>query len=173
MKKLNYRPAFRSFWPWWLLFFACFGIVPELRVMFPDLVWDIPDIIGDGMGDIPVSMFVVVPVIVLLKIFWLRFDTKYTLGPAGIIVTTGILGVRRRSAMAEYGKIAGASADQSVIGQLLNYGNIKMGTAETGESELLFRGIAKPLDFVVLIKERIAQARSGGAPAPVRQTAQE
>lgn len=75
----------------------------------------------------------------------------------------GILSFHQLVIEIKYTKVLGVQIDQSILGRILNFGDVSVGTAESSQKEITLYGIANPLRFVEEIKRRMDMSGKGEA----------
>jgi uncharacterized membrane protein YdbT with pleckstrin-like domain len=94
-------------------------------------------------GWIAVLAAFLVGAVMLIKHWWRRFTTEVAVTDRRIICKTGF--VKRRTVEMHMDKVESVDVDQSILGRLLNYGDITVrGTGETMER---LRMIDAPIEF--------------------------
>ncbi len=149
---IRLRPSFFRFWPYWLLFFAAVPLCLFGALLFED--FGLAPMFSSG-----VRLIAWFPVLIVVLIFWSKYNVRYDLNEKTIVVTTGILSLFRKHSSSHYGAVLGVDAKQSVVGMLFNVADITVGTAETGGKEFVLRGVRKWRDYIKLIKARAEYAR--------------
>lgn len=163
----TYRPSYASLWNLWvvLLIGALLAVRPGF---FAYLIQSHVDMAGvepflapalRGLGGIACIWM-------LLSICYQRLYSHYVLYEDRIVAVHGIL--RRRESTAEYPHIRSIELQKSLPGMLLGYGDLLLGTAGTGETNVNMRGVDAPEK----IRDRLRELQQAHlAPLPDNENA--
>lgn len=78
----------------------------------------------------------------LARGIWRYYATGYEITPESVIARHGI--ISRNVTRIRIADIRTLSLRQSLLGRMLNYGSVLVGTADTGGTELTMRDVASP-----------------------------
>ena len=84
-----------------------------------------------------------------LRLFVKWCGAKYQIFEDVVVASCGILA--RRSTQVRIADIRGMSVNQSLVGRFLGVGNVTIGTAATGDAEIVMRGVRDPSGIVATI----------------------
>lgn len=104
-----------------------------------------------------------IPVLIALDIARVYYNDLYVLSRFKITRITGRLSFKYSVPSVNYSDIRGIVVAQGVLGRLLNYGTVFLGTAAYEAHELVLEGVESPNEFAELIEEfrRRSQGSSG------------
>lgn len=88
-------------------------------------------------------------VIRAFKILLRMLGSAYTIYTDVVTSRVGI--IARNISQVRIADIRGMTISQSIIGRMLNYGNVIIGTAATGEAEIIMRGVSSPASIIAEI----------------------
>lgn len=117
----------------------------------------------------PKTQFEMVSTLILLGIFgiatamieqpeWQRFRTHFVVTMNEVIEQRGILNKER--IILPYATVADMRIEKSVLGRILNYGNLSVSSFKTG-SDMVMKGIRHPEKIHVMIQNRVNLIREG------------
>lgn len=86
----------------------------------------------------------------LTRGIWRYGATAYEITPESVVARHGI--ISRNVTRIRIADIRTLSLRQSLLGRLLNYGSVLIGTADTGGTELTMRDVTSPSALVELIE---------------------
>lgn len=95
----------------------------------------------------------VFPALVLLEFVREHYDDLYVFGLEKILHSGGRLSLRHIVPSIKYIDIRAILVQQGIIGRLLNYGDVLLGTAAQDTSELVLTGVVSPGRLAALIEE--------------------
>ena len=81
-----------------------------------------------------------------LRLLVKRSAAKYEIFDDAVVATFGI--ISRRSTQVRVADIRGMSIQQSIIGRILGVGHVTIGTAATGDAEIVMRDVRNPSGIV-------------------------
>ena len=87
---------------------------------------------------------------ILLAIFRI-YNVRYVLTSRGLDCYDWVLGPQRVMTI-RYEDIRSLETEQSIIGRMLDVGNILIGTAAQSSVEVIFKGVASPAEVLFLIQ---------------------
>ena len=146
------RPCMRSYWGLWIVFLLLFPVGVFITESLN--ASGAPSLLEGGA-----RVVAWIPILVLLVIFWRKYNVRYVLKDDLIASVTGILSLKRNYSSTQYSSIRGVNARQSIIGMLLNFADVAVGTSETNEQEIVMRGISSPHKVVELCYSRMPRAK--------------
>lgn len=103
--------------------------------------------LGSGipfLGDISISLFWIVPGIFALEATRRYFDDLYIFYPEKILHKTGRISLKYSVPVVSFAHVRAIFVSQSLLGRILNYGTISLGTAGESGSEIDIKGIVSP-----------------------------
>ena len=126
------------------------GFLPGLALWLVALVlllyiapWSRSSPSGEFLGWIAFVVAFVAGAVLLIKHWWRRFTTEVAVTDRRVICKVGF--IKRRTVEMHMDKVESVDVDQTILGRLLNYGDITIrGTGETMEK---LRMIDHPLEF--------------------------
>lgn len=108
--------------------------------------------LGSMKVTLSLPLFWLMPLFVLFIGILRIYDVKYIIDSRGLEARVGILRLNQRIIRVLYNDIRSAETEQSVIGRVLNVGDVEIGTAATAEVEVVFRGVAAPQELQQIIQ---------------------
>lgn len=85
----------------------------------------------------------------LLKIVGVLIGASYTVYSDVIVSRVGV--IARSVAQVRVADIRGMSLRQSIVGRILNYGDVVVGTAATADAEIVMRSVPSPSEVIASI----------------------
>jgi len=161
-KDFKFKPAYRSMWP--LLVVAGIGtLVYLLPVHVISLLPQ--DVINNILSSISPEKFTLgvaylgaaLGVFASGKILVQRHIHRYTLHPGFAKYEYGIL--KRESSKIAYNNISNYEVNQSVLGRLLNYGDMELASPGTNDSEIKMINVFAPQLIEAVLEGKIEEAR--------------
>jgi uncharacterized membrane protein YdbT with pleckstrin-like domain len=98
-------------------------------------------------------LFWLIPATVLSLALYRVYNVKYVIDDKGVECWSGILALKQRITRVRFDDIRGVETDQSILGRVLNFGDVELGTAGTGQIEAILRGIVSPKTIQELIQD--------------------
>lgn len=95
----------------------------------------------------------IIPVLILLEIIRRYHDDVYSFGQESITHIGGRLSLNYKVPSIRYAHIRAVVIKQSVLGRLLDYGDIELGTAAADGAEVVMKGIRAPDELGALVEE--------------------
>lgn len=126
-----------------------------------------------------VRWLAIIPAVFLLEIARRRFDDLYVLRDERILHYDGKLSLRYAVPTIRYSDIRAITVYQDLLGRLLDYGDIDVGTAAQDGAEISFYGVRSPKQLAQILDElrNFHRSKSGDAvrsnPALAAMTADE
>lgn len=117
-----------------------------------------------------VRWLALIPALLLLEIFRRRFDDLYVLRDERILHHDGKLSLKYMVPTIRYSDIRAITVYQDLLGRLLDYGDIDVGTAAQDGAEISFYGVRSPRELARLLDEFRNYHRSKNG-QPVRNSA--
>lgn len=99
------------------------------------------------------------------------FDVRYTLSGRGIEARVGIMQLRQRITRVAYDDIRSIETDQSLVERFLDTGSVEIGTAATGQVEIVMSGIGSPHELRNFIEAEKDKRLNSGEQATQRMRA--
>ncbi len=100
--------------------------------------------IGDSRVMLTLPLFWLFPAGAALTAIYRVYNVRYCLDTRGIEAKVGVLGPWQKVSRIRFEDVRGVEYQQSVIDRLLNIGSVEIGTAATGEVEIVFQGVEDP-----------------------------
>ena len=168
---VTFRPALRSFYPSWFLigclFFGGLALhlffgaqpAPEGQIsLFMRLPADLPFIGGLNLGTLSWIVMIMICIICLWVIVFRHYFHTWTLHPARLHATRGIIAIRQTSIYYENARMP--TVNQGLIDRILRIGSVEISSAGTGDSgDFRMFGIPNPVAVKNDIMQRIEQRR--------------
>jgi hypothetical protein len=158
----KFKPAYRSMWP--LLLVAALG---GLVYLFPVLTIELlpQDIITQIVSSISPEQFTMgvaytgaaLGGFALIKILLLRHSHRYMLQDGFAKYEYGI--IKRETTKIAYSNISNYEVKQSILGRLLNYGDMELASPGTNDSEIKMNSVLGPRLVEVVLEGKIDEAR--------------
>lgn len=163
MKKgFKFKPAYRSMWP--LLTVATFGLlvfllpVPFVNLLPQDMITKILASIPEDTFLKGISLFAAaLGSFALIKVLIQRHSHRYMLMDGFAKYECGI--ISRDTTKIAYSNISNQSVDQSILGRILNYGDMELASPGTGDAEIKMQSVLAPHMVLAVLEGRIAEAR--------------
>jgi uncharacterized membrane protein YdbT with pleckstrin-like domain len=99
--------------------------------------------------DFPVLWLI--PFFVLCTLLFRIYNVRYVLDSRGIDAYDWVLGPQRVTSI-RYEDIRSIESEQSIVGRLLDFGDLEIGTAAQSSIEVVFYGIGSPQEVLQLIQ---------------------
>lgn len=158
----KFKPAYRSMWP--LLMVAVLGglaylfPVPTIELLPQDIITQIVSAISPEQF----TMFVAytgaaLGGFALIKILLLRHSHRYTLQDGFAKYEYGI--IKRETTKIAYTNISNYEVKQSILGRLLNYGDMELASPGTNDAEIKMNAVLGPRLVEVVLEGKIDEAR--------------
>ena len=161
-KNFKFKPAYRSMWP--LLLVIGVGAFVYL---FPVItISQLPqDVINNILTSLSPEQFTMgvsytgaaLAIFAAIKVMIQRISHRYMLMPAFAKYEYGI--IKRESSKIAYSNISNYEVRQSVLGRLLNYGDMELASPGTNDSEIKMNSILAPRLVEVVLEGKIDEAR--------------
>jgi uncharacterized membrane protein YdbT with pleckstrin-like domain len=97
-------------------------------------------------------IFALMPLVALMYGVGRIYNVRYSVGAEGIESCEGILGINKTVTKVRFEDIRSIETIQNLMGRLLDFGNIEIGTAATGAIEITLHGVASPAEVQRLIQ---------------------
>lgn len=117
----------------------------------------------------PNSLFRVAVLLILLEVLRRHYNPLFILGSLRVIKLAGRFSLRMERTSIAYSDIREIQIQQSVLGRLLRYGALYLGTASTGKHEIIFHYLARPWVVARVIEMKMRDRRAW-SDEPVRGT---
>ena len=135
IRSLRQRRSIRSFVVPGAVFVGLLICVLILNLAFMD---------ASGWGRVLARSASVVPALFILNLVRIYFDQLYVFKPHVICHHRGILSLNYEMPVIYYSDVREIVVAQGLLGRLLNYGDVYLGTAATQGNEIHFRGVYQP-----------------------------
>ena len=89
-------------------------------------------------------LFWFIPAIAFSNAMYRVYNVRYSVHSRGVECEIGILALKRRVTRLWYEDIRAIQVSQTIIERFLGIGTLEVGTAATGLTEVMFKGIAAP-----------------------------
>lgn len=106
---------------------------------------------GPWRVDISLPLLWLGPLFLILLAIFRVYNVRYVLTSRGIDAYDWVLGPQTVMSI-RYEDIRSLETEQSIIGRMLDVGNLQIGTAAQSSVEVTFRGIASPGEVLKLIQ---------------------
>jgi len=103
------------------------------------------------------------PAFLLLEATWRIYNVRYVVDEQGIEAWDGILSLRQHIIQVRHEDVRSIETDQTVVERILDVGEVLVGTAATGQIEVILQGVPSPkkIQNWLLIKRDKVQKRGG------------
>ncbi len=110
----------------------------------------------------------VIPLLILANAAIHIYDLSYSLDDEGVTSVKGVLSLFKHKSSVRYEDIRSLEVTQTIMGRILGFGTVEIGTAASAGIEIIMEGVAAPLDLLKQIESgRDVQEQ----PAPEKQLA--
>lgn len=100
--------------------------------------------------DLPTLMLM--PFGKLVYLLWKAYDAKFIIDSRGIEMTVGMLSLSQKRVKVRYEDIRAIELEQTILARILNYGDVLIGSAATGEIEIIIDSVAAPKEVQEMIQ---------------------
>jgi uncharacterized membrane protein YdbT with pleckstrin-like domain len=153
-RSLVIKRSWRSQWRRLLIYFALCAAAIFLSAYFPkSIIQGRLFTIGGQDIILVLPLFALMPLYGLLNLLYPVFDATLTLDNRGIETRIGIISLKQDTTRIRYEDIRSIDKMQTLVERILNVGTISIGTAATAGVEILFDGVAQPLDVINLVQQ--------------------
>jgi uncharacterized membrane protein YdbT with pleckstrin-like domain len=97
-------------------------------------------------------LFWLLPVCGAGNIIFRIYNVRYVIDSRGIEAKVGILAMNQRITRVRFEDIRSVETEQTMLERILNIGDVEIGTAATGDIEIIFQGIAAPTEVQDMIQ---------------------
>lgn len=108
--------------------------------------------IGAHTVELSLPLFWIVPLILLCLAVLRIYNVRYVIDSRGLESRVGILGFQQRVVRVRFTDIRSAEIEQTILGRMLNIGDVEVGTAGTGDLEIVFAGVSAPNEVQDMIQ---------------------
>ncbi|MBX7144682.1 MAG: PH domain-containing protein [Oligoflexia bacterium] len=123
--------------------------------------------------DLKLPLFSLMPVVAFMDLIARVYDVRYVLDARGIESREGIVSFSQRISRVRFEDIRLVEFDQTLLERFLEVGDIKIGTAATGDVEIFMEGIEAPKEVQAMIQaERDIRQQLEESDHNIRETAQ-
>lgn len=117
------------------------------------------------VGIMPMHSFL--PLAILAIIIRKRFNRKYVIAESQVSTITGLISWKYSRIRLEYDQLKAVEIEKTLLGRILNVGNIRMSTFLFDEPEMLFLRLYNPEFFATVIRIKHQIAKEGASEATV------
>jgi len=136
-----------------LVFFLLCGVSVYLSRQFPGTVirGDVITLFGKVLVlDLPI--FWLMPFCTFLNLCYRIYNVRYVVNTRFIEARIGILSLKQRLTRVRYEDVRSIESDQTLVERFFNIGNVQIGTAASGEVEVVLEGIDSPREVQEMIQ---------------------
>jgi uncharacterized membrane protein YdbT with pleckstrin-like domain len=108
--------------------------------------------VGDSSLLFALPLFWLMPVGAVGNIIFRIYNVRYVIDSRGIEAKVGILAMNQRITRVRFEDIRSVETEQTMLERILCIGDVEIGTAATGDIEILFQGIAAPTEVQDMIQ---------------------
>lgn len=108
------------------------------------------------IGKLSAGVAIFICLVILVNIF----NFRYTLGEEVLQCTEGILALNMTTQKIKYRDIKLVETKQSIVGRILGFGDVLVGSAATSQIEVTLKNVADPDLVKEFILKKISQKRS-------------
>ena len=108
--------------------------------------------IGETQVILSLPLFWFLPAYAAFSAIYRIYNVRYSVDGRGIEAKVGILGVYQRIIRVRFEDIRSVETEQTIMERAMNIGNVEIGTAATGDIEIIFDGIAAPSEVQDMIQ---------------------
>jgi membrane protein YdbS with pleckstrin-like domain len=108
--------------------------------------------IGNFELILKLPVFFLIPLTTLSLVCYRLYNVKFIVDEQGIEARTGILSIKQQTIRIRFEDIRSVQSKQGLLERLLNVGNVEIGTAATGNLELVLSGVNSPLEVREMIE---------------------
>ena len=143
ISQMSLRRSYWSLWNYWFLIFVC-----VLALLIPFILTDtflafVPINLDPGVLDSYLRKAGLIGLIVsAIAMAYQRLYSRYEIFPDRVEASHGVLS--KKVSTADLGHIRSIDVNKSLAGMLLGYGNLLLGTAGTGESNVTMIAVDEP-----------------------------
>ncbi|RME60629.1 MAG: PH domain-containing protein, partial [Candidatus Dadabacteria bacterium] len=84
-----------------------------------------------------------------------KFDRQYVIGPDYVKEVHGLYSLKMRETILEFAKVHGVEIEKNLFQRLFNLGDIGVGSAMTGSTEIIMVGVRDPEKYAKIIEDRV------------------
>ena len=108
--------------------------------------------IGDTNLMLALPLFWFLPAFAAASAIYRVYNVRYVIDSRGIEARVGILSTHQRITRVRFEDIRSVETEQTLMQRLLDIGDVEIGTAATGEIEILFDGVPTPTEVQDMIQ---------------------
>lgn len=150
--------SWRSQWYGFLLSVIFFVGVHMMAYSYPATL--IPFTLGE-IGSIKIGIVVpvlmIVPLLILIFSLHSIYDTRYVIRQDALLVVSGLVSYRRHTTEVFYPMVQSIKVDQSVVGRLLNFGNVEIGMPGNANATCMVEGVRSPHQCKAILERRLGR----------------
>lgn len=100
-------------------------------------------------------LFWLIPLGGFFDLVYRIYNVRFELTSRFIEARTGILSLNQNITRIRYEDVRGAEIDQTILGRMLDYGDVQVGTAASAEMEVIISAISAPRELQeMILRER-------------------
>jgi uncharacterized membrane protein YdbT with pleckstrin-like domain len=126
--------------------------------------------IGSFSLILSLPLFWFLPFMTLMVTIVRIYDVRYAVDSRGIEAKTGILSMHQRITRVRYEDIRSIELEQTLLGRMLDIGDVEISTAATGAVEIVFQGIAAPEEVQDMLQRERDSRQKAAARAAAKIT---
>ncbi|MBX7139300.1 MAG: PH domain-containing protein [Oligoflexia bacterium] len=137
-----------------MLVFAVFCVVSVfVSTKFPSTVvhGQLFRIAGKSVH-LSLPLFWLLPVASLFDLLYRVYNVRYLIDTKFIEARTGVLSLRQNIVRVRYEDVRGIETDQSIMGRMLDFGDVQIGTAASSGMEIIMTGVGAPKEIQEMIQ---------------------
>jgi len=108
--------------------------------------------LGEHRVMLSLPVFWLMPFGVAADLLYRIFNVRYEIHPTFIEGRTGVLSFSQNLVRIRYEDVRGVESDQGILGRLLNYGDVQIGTAASSGMEIVMYGVLAPKEICDMIQ---------------------
>lgn len=158
-----------------VLYVASCGAAAILSLKFPQSVVQGPLVsFSSSTLQLALPLFWLIPLTLCFLLLFRIYNVRYSADARGIEAVSGVLSLKQTITRVRYEDIRSIETDQTVIGRLLDIGDVEVGTAATAGIEIILRGVSAPKEVRDMFqaerdkRDRLAQRESSPAAVTAR-----
>lgn len=124
--------------------------------------------VGSTTVSMSLPLWWFLPFVTLVTTMVKIYNVRYTVDAWGCHCKVGILSLRMRSTSVRYEDIRSIETDQTLLERILDVGSVLISTASTSGVEVLFSGVAAPIEVQEMLQRERESRQKTVKPAPDR-----
>lgn len=154
---LTMRVCNRAIYHLWALFLLGFGMLLFGAVLFVMPSTSTP---VETEASVLAMTGMTLSIAVGLRIAYIKYSALYTVTTAAITARYGL--IAQNSHQIRMSHVRSVGVTQSILGRLLGFGDLEFASAGTNESEIVFKGVRKPMDMKLEVTRFLEQSSGAG-----------